>query len=118
MQKQQPKSIIERLQQKAPDKGVVFTAIAELKKPAEILQFRAEYEKYLREQGEDEKTRQNAAEVANSNIGYALGYYTKETAGKWFDTLEQISHPVFGREIPFSQPNRAYEAGREAGRTK
>lgn len=98
----QQQSIIENLQALVPDQDIVFTAIDTLQASGEICQFRDEYEAYIRRRAQDEQRRQQAADIANKDIGFVLGFYTDrmETVHKWFRTLGQISHPEFGRNLP------------------
>lgn len=105
-------TLIERLQKLAPDKNVLFTAISQLKSPDEILSFRQEYEEHLRTHGDTEEVRLNAAEVANENIGYAVGYYDQETSTRWLSVLKEVNHPIFGRKIPYANPESGYELGK------
>ena len=93
------KPVLEKLLKLAPKRNPVFTAIEELKKEKEIKQFYQEYICYLKEEG-DKEVRENAERVANSNIGYVLGYYSSKTFYKWNKILESISHPVFGKDYP------------------
>lgn len=105
-------SLIDRLKKVAPNKDVLFTAISQLESPPEIRQFRNEYEEHLRTHGKSKEVRLNAAEVANDNIGYALGYYDEKTSTRWLSILEEVSHPLFGRKIPYNNPGPAYELGK------
>ena len=52
--------------------------------------------------------------VAKQNAGYVVGYYDKKTADLWMSTLPDVNHPVFGRDIPFSDAESAYEQGKNA----
>lgn len=108
------RTLVEKLQKERPNRNVLFTAIEKLTKPKDIKQFYGEYIEYLRTEGGDEETRNNPEKVANSNIGYALGYYSQETARRWMDLLESVSHPVFGRNIPYDDPTAAFQADRNA----
>lgn len=83
-------NLIEKLQQKNRDRNVVFIAIEELNSNDEIKQFHSEYKQYMVDEGFDHK-------VADSNIGYVLGYYDKTTRDSWMKLLD-ASHPVFGKE--------------------
>jgi len=103
--------LVEKLQREEPERDVLFIAIGKLTDPKDITQFYQEYVEYLREKGADEETMNNPERVADGNIGYAVGYYSSETAHRWMEVLKSVSHPIFGRNIPFHDPKKAYEAG-------
>ena len=103
-------TLVQRLQNKEPDRNVVFTAIEQLKTPEEIKEFYQEYIEWLKTNTE----LSDPEKVAKENIGYVIGYYSQETANTWMKTLEDIYHPVFGREIPYGNPISAFEAGMKA----
>jgi len=92
------KSLLERLREEEPKLNVLFAALKLLKDPQEIKQFYQEYIGFLG-QSEDPEVRKNPKTTADSNIGYALGYLTQETANRWFKTLPDVSHPILGRDI-------------------
>src|SRR3989344_1982401 len=102
-------SLIDKLEKKDPERDFLFTAIEDLKDPKDIKKFYHEYILWIYdEQKKESKTSdevKNPKEIASSNIGYAVGYYNKETADLWMGTLP-ISHPFFGREIPFEDDTR------------
>lgn len=112
---QKPESILERLKRLDPNRNVAFVAIEQLTDPEEMRQFMAEYIGLL-STSDDEGVRENAAQVAGSNIGYVIGYYGKETSDRWLNTLEGLSHPIFGRNIPYNDPNKARQIGEMSGR--
>lgn len=56
---------------------------------------------YYRQHGDTLAVRQTPEAVVKSNLGYAVGYYNSKTANLWMSTIEGISHPVFGKNIPF-----------------
>ncbi len=87
---------LEALEAKKPGRDVLFTAIDDLTAAEDIKQF---YGEYSAAYGED---------LANSNIGYALGYYGS-------DALPDVSHPVFGRSL-HTTAEEAFEAGMELGK--
>jgi len=91
------KPILENLIKLNPKRNPLFTAIEELKKEDEIKQFYQEYIGYIKEEGDTDEVRKNAEQVANSNIGYVLGYYSNKTSRKWNKILENVSHPIFGK---------------------
>lgn len=97
------KSIIETLEELDPERNVVFTAIDHLKKEEEIKQFYKEYICYLKEKGDTKEVREEAEDVANKNIGYVLGYYDQQTSHRWNSILEEVKHPIFGKDIPFKE---------------
>ena len=101
--------LIERLQEKAPKRNLVFTAIEELNHPDQIRQFYQEYIFWLWDNTKDKSIKQNPEQVANSNIGYILGYYDKEITERWMRVLPKVSHPVFGREILFGNGKEVSE---------
>lgn len=107
--------LIEKLKEEKPGRNYVFTAIETLTDPQEIKQFYSEYIVELKKETkapcdpkDDPKT------VANSNIGYIVGYYDKATADRWMKTLSDVSHPIFGRDIFSVSPEDAFEAGKIA----
>ncbi len=91
------KLILEKLLKLEPKRNPVFTTIENLKKEEEIKQFYQEYICYLKEEG-DKEVRENAEKIANENIGYILGYYDKKTSYKWNMILENVRHPIFGKD--------------------
>jgi len=92
-------SLMEKLQEAKPDRNVVFTAVERLTDPTEMKQFYQEYVAYLRQHGDSEKVRANPESVANENIGYIVGYYDRETAERWMNTIPSVSHPIFGKNV-------------------
>ena len=105
-----PKNLLQELQAKNPDRNVAFTAIEEIKDPEQMKQFFQQYVAWLKEASQE-----NPEDVAKQNIGYIVAYYDKETADRWMKVLLDVSHPVFGRDIPFTDSQSAYEKGREDG---
>jgi hypothetical protein len=106
----------------------VFTAIETLKEPEEIKQFVKEYEEYMLthcgrhpdhpEDEQDLKTVGHEIEIARSNVGYILGYYSDGTARRWYSALPNISHPVFGHGFGRGKdptPKEAFDTGRKMG---
>ena len=82
-------NIVKKLQEMKPERNVVFTAIESLGSREEIKQFHQEYREYMVDEG-------FTHEVADSNIGYVLGYYEKDTRNSWNELLD-IVHPIFGK---------------------
>lgn len=54
----------------------------------------------------------NSPEIADKNIGYSAGYYSKEIADSIWDLFE-VNHPVFGTKQP--TPKEAFEMGLKMG---
>lgn len=84
-------SLVKKMLEKRPEKNPVFTAIETLKDSEEIKQFHKEYREYMENEGYDNK-------VADSNIGYILGYYDEDTKILWYNLLD-VKHPIFGASI-------------------
>jgi len=105
------------IQKVNPKRNVLFTAIDEFPKyPDEIAmmqKFVEAYPLWLKEHNPD-WSMEEARRVANSNIGYGVGYYDRETADKWMSVSDSIAHPVFGRQIPWGEPEKAFEMGKNA----
>jgi len=104
-------SLLAKMQEVEPKSNVLFNAIANLRDPVQIQQFYQEYVGHL----ESDPTLTEAEKVAQSNIGYAVGYYDQETSKRWLDALPSVAHPVFGRDLPYNSPGRAFEAGKAIG---
>jgi hypothetical protein len=96
--------MLKELEAREPDRHVAFTAIDQLKDAVDIQQF---YQEYCELEG---------TEIANSNIGYILGYYGRDTMKRWFEALPDVSHPFFGRRLDVSA-EEAFEAGKEFAKT-
>jgi len=107
-------SLLKKLEKTNPKRNVVFTAVETLTDPTEMKQFYNEYVTYLRENGDSEKVRQDPESVANSNIGYIVGYYDSETAERWMSNIPPVSHPIFGKNIFSVTPEQAFNAGKIA----
>jgi len=107
-------TLLERLEKAKPGRHPVFTAVETLRGPTKMKQFYQEYVGYLRQHGDSESVRADPEAVANSNIGYIVGYYDKETADRWFEALPDVSHPIFGRDIFSVSPEDAFKAGQIA----
>lgn len=97
--------IIDKLQRLNPARNVAFIAIETLVEPQEVRQFFNEYVEVFREKYGDQ-----AEAVAQSNIGYIVGYYNEETANRWRD-ITGATHPIFGANIPWNNPQAAMAAG-------
>ena len=107
-------SLMEKLQEAKSDRNVVFTAVEQLTDPTEMKQFYQEYVAHLRQNGDSAEVRANPESVANSNIGYIVGYYDKETADRWMNTIPSVSHPIFGKNVFSVAPEDAFKAGQLA----
>lgn len=105
--KQAPENLLKKLQAKKPNRNVVFTAVEQLKDEAQIREFFQQYVEWLKSSVE-----QDPEAVARQNIGYVVGYYNKETADRWMKVLPDVSHPIFGKNIPWGDPKMAYDAGK------
>ena len=88
------KELVKKMHDINPERNLAFTAIEELTDPEEIQQFHEEYREYMTEEGYSDK-------VADSNIGYILGYYGDDTQILWYGLLG-ITHPIFGGRNPQS----------------
>jgi hypothetical protein len=98
------------MQAEKPKRNVAFTAIEQLKDEAQMREFFEQYVESLRGKVEEDPPEA----VARRNVGYIVGYYDRETADRWMKALHGgVSHPIFGKNIPWSDAKRAYEAGRE-----
>ena len=97
----QTQTILDRLQALAPGEDIIFAAIEQLREPDEIRQFRSEYEKSMCAHAQNGETRQQIADITNKDIGFVLGFYAdqREIVSRWLRTLEEISHPEFGRSL-------------------
>ena len=107
-------SLLEKLEKTNPKRNVVFTAVETLTDPTEMKQFYSEYVAHLKENGDSEEVRQDPESVANSNIGYIVRYYNRETADRWMNTIPSVSHPIFGKDIFSVTPEQAFNAGKLA----
>ncbi len=110
-------AIIPELIKKDPKRDFAFTAVEVIKDPAEIKAFLKEYEQWMIENG-DESIKGREVEVARSNIGYLLGYYSNETAKLWYATLKEVNHPIFGPGFGRGEeisPEEAFEIGKKMG---
>lgn len=85
-------------------------AIGTLTDPEEMRQYVKEYGEWIDEQRGDGRGK----EIAMGNIGYAVGYFSHETADRWFAAIEDLSHPIFGRTHP--SPEAAFSAGMAGGK--
>ena len=108
-------SLIQKLEEAKPKRNVVFTAVETLTDPKQMRQFYDEYVAHLKQHGDSDQVRQNPESVANSNIGYIVGYYDKETADRWMQAIPSVSHPIFGKDIFSVTPEQAFNAGKLAG---
>ena len=103
--------LIDKLIAINPGRNVVFTAIDKLQAPEEIERFIKDYPYFIAENNAG-ITMAEAKRIAYGNIGYVVAYYSQETAERWLAASDEISHPVFGSDIPYAEPLKAYEKGR------
>ena len=103
-------NLMEKLKRAEPEYNVVFTAVKKLTDPTEMKQFYQEYVAHLRQNDSSAEVRANPESVANRNIGYIVGYYDKETADRWMNTISSVSHPIFGKNIFSVAPEDAFKA--------
>jgi hypothetical protein len=87
--------IYERLKAENPTRNICFTAVEQLTEETEMREFFAQYIEALAAAG-------HGREVAAGNIGYVVGYYSPETAERWMRVIPEVSHPIFGRDIPWT----------------
>ena len=106
-----PKNLLEKLQAEKPGRNVAFTAIEQLKDEAQMREFFQQYVESLKGAVEEDPEA-----VARQNIGYIVGYYDRETADRWMKALPGVSHPVFGKDIPWNDAKRAYETRTAKGK--
>jgi hypothetical protein len=110
-------TLFEQMEKKDPKRNPVFTAIDTLKDPEDIKTFVMEYEEYLI-QNTNDSIRGRERETARSNVGYILGYYSKETRAFWYQNLPDVNHPVFGSGFGRGKDvttQEAYNAGKAMG---
>jgi len=113
-------NLFEQMQKVDPKRNPVFNAIDKLKEPKDIQQFVKEYEEWMLKNG-DISIKGREAEVARSNVGYILGYYSDATAKLWYGCLDNVNHPVFGpgfgRGVEIT-PEEAFNMGKKMGEKK
>lgn len=83
---EEPKNLLQELQEKNPTQNVMFLAIEELKSEAEMHEFFQQYVELLKQ----EFIRDPEA-VAKQNIGFAIGLYDRETAKRWMEAFPGIN---------------------------
>lgn len=111
-------TLYQEMQDKAPERNPVFTAIETLNTDDEIRQFVKEYEDYIIANTND-TVRGREREVARQNVGYILGYHSDGVMKKWYAALPDVNHPIFGSDFGRGKeitPEEALEAGRRAAR--
>lgn len=91
------------MQELAPNKDPIFTAVSHLTDLDEMKAFFRDCVEDYKKNGETEDIRNNAEHLVKSNIGYITGYYDKPTVDRWMNAIEGLSHPVFGKNIPFGK---------------
>ncbi len=111
------RNAFQRMEDLAPDKNPVITAIKHLKTAREIREFMRGYERYLIRHPND-STKGREIETARSNVGYILGYFDDAVQRKWYRALPEVSHPVFGYGFGRGYnptPEEAFKMGQELG---
>jgi hypothetical protein len=111
-------NLFEQMEAFDKKRNPVFTAIDKLKTPEDIQRFAKEYEEYLIANS-NEEIKGKEREVARSNIGYILGYYSDETMKLWYANLPDVVHPVFGAGFGRGKevtPEEAFAKGMEMGK--
>lgn len=111
-------NLFEQMEAFDKKRNPVFTAIDKLKTPEDIQRFANEYEEYL-VANSNKEIEGKEREVARSNIGYILGYYSDATAKLWYGSLPDVVHPVFGAGFGRGKevtPEEAFKMGVERGK--
>jgi hypothetical protein len=85
----------------APFRDIASTAVEHLKDPTEIQAFYREYIAWL---GTPPGAVSDPEASANTNIGFWIGAFNRKIADVWLDTLPDISHPEYDRDLIFSKP--------------
>jgi hypothetical protein len=94
------------------ERNPIFTAVETLTKPKEMRAFVKDCIEYYRQHGDTPKVRQTPEAVVKINIGYVVGYYDSEIANRWMSTIDEVSHPLFGKNIPFNELQKVYDVRR------
>ena len=89
-----------------PNKNPIFTAVEQLTEPTEMRAFFDSCVAYYRLNGDSLDVRKNSESVVKTNIGYVVGYHNEQTATRWMNAIDGIKHPIFGRNIPFTNSER------------
>jgi|SRR3989344_4389762 len=97
-------TLFETVRDLNPKRNPAFTAVEVLEDQSEMRTFMTQYADYLRT-SDDPQVVENAEQVALSNMGYITVYYGAETVRKWQSVFTDMPHPVFGRTIPFNDPD-------------
>lgn len=105
--------MLEKMENVSPGRNFIFSAIENLDKPEDIMEFFKEYCEWLKENGKFENN-QKAVDVANSNIGYILIYYDTSKVKQWHKVLQTVSHPIFGRKTDIGV-EEAFQMGVQLG---
>ncbi len=79
-------------------------AIQIIEEKEEIKEFTKQYINHIHQ--EYKLSIDQAEKSAKEILGYCTGYVDDSQANKWFNTLEDITHPVTGRERPFKGANK------------
>jgi hypothetical protein len=91
-------NLFDKMQEIDTYRNPVFTAVEKLDSDSDIKQFVIDYTNYIIKERQD-ITPEECSEIARSNIGYILGYYTPDIRTKWYALLPDVSHPIFGSQF-------------------
>lgn len=85
--------------------GALGSALCSLQSSEDAIEFWNAYVEYLsRPTSTVHNSGKTAEEVAGSNIGYLMGYYSPEERQRVYGLFPQASHPIFGHDF-----GRGYE---------
>lgn len=100
------KNLFEQMREIDPNRHAVFNAIDKLKTPEEMRQFLSDYAAQLKVEAEEDPK-----QIAGREIGYALGYISEDASKRWMEAVPEVSHPAFGKNIPWGEGNTVYVKG-------
>lgn len=95
-------NMYDRMKEINPTGQVICTAIDELVTSEDMRSFVMDCIEHYRVHGNNLYVREHPEEIVKKNISYLTGNYDSETADRWMKEFEDLSHPFFGREIPFN----------------
>lgn len=87
------KNLFEQMREIDPNRHAVFNAIDKLKTPEEMRQFLSDYAAQLKIEAEEDPK-----QIAGREIGYALGYISKDVSKRWMEAVPEVRHPAFGEK--------------------
>jgi hypothetical protein len=96
-----------------PNRNPVFTAIENLSKPDEMMDFVDSCATHYRNNGECSDVRENPEATLKNNIGYVVGYYDPKNTDRWMSTIRDVANPMYGKNIPFTEPEIGYAIARK-----